>query len=77
MTEKTLNKNQEDMLYALRADFKLEKSVETALYNFLVDEQGEVLSNQEFLEVLRAFDNWVVNKMLKDHLKDERKKTDE
>lgn len=61
MTEKTLNKNQEDMLYTLRAEFKLEKSVETALYNFLVSEQGEVLSNQEFLEVLRAFDNWVTD----------------
>ncbi|MBO0445577.1 hypothetical protein JZO78_04405 [Enterococcus ureilyticus] len=62
MTEKTLKQSQSDMLHTLRAEFRLEKSVETALYNFLVDDEGEVLSNQEFLEVLRAFDNWVVNK---------------
>lgn len=59
MTEQ-LNENQQSFLDDLRANFKIEKSVETALYNTLVDVETTHLSNGEFFQVLRIFSNWVL-----------------
>ena len=57
--EELFNENQQNFLYDLRANYKIEKSAETALYNTLVDVETTFLSNEEFLQALGTFSKWV------------------
>ncbi|MHC5215864.1 hypothetical protein ACYSNR_04295 [Enterococcus sp. LJL128] len=55
-----LNENQESFLYDLRANFKIDKSAETAIYNTFVDTESFQLSNNEFVKVMQIFCGWVL-----------------
>lgn len=60
MSEKT--KNQQTVLHELKANFKIERSIDYAIYNMLVKNDQDMLSNKELIDVLKEFFDWVEKK---------------